>query len=180
MTIIALAGRRIDAVGADPPRFPLGAVDEVRQRVHALLQRSAATWLVSSAACGADLVAHEAARMLNVQQRIVLPFARDEFRRRSVADRPGNWESIFDRLVDELQASANVVQLDLPVDACDTFARTNEIILDEAVRLMTSSTSPALAAVVWEGHSRGLGDTTAAFADAARARGVQVTEVLTT
>jgi hypothetical protein len=57
--VIALAGRRIDAIDAKAARFPLQAVPLVRERVSDLLQREHAKALVSSAACGADLIALE-------------------------------------------------------------------------------------------------------------------------
>ena len=61
----------------------------MRRRIRALLNASAATILVSSAACGADLIALSEARELGLGLRIILPFARDKFRISSVADRPG-------------------------------------------------------------------------------------------
>jgi hypothetical protein len=63
-SVIALAGRRIDAPGADPPRFPLERVSAVRRRLADLLVQEQATALVCSAACGADLAALEAAEQL--------------------------------------------------------------------------------------------------------------------
>ena len=56
-TVVALAGRRIDAPGADPPRFPPERVPAVRQRLVDMLAAEQAAVLVCSAACGADLVA---------------------------------------------------------------------------------------------------------------------------
>ena len=55
--ILAFAGRRMDAAGAAPPRFPLTNVALVRRRIRALLEAHSATAIVSSAACGADLIA---------------------------------------------------------------------------------------------------------------------------
>ena len=58
---IALAGRRVDAADASEPRFPLASVPLVRDRLHAFFTERPAAALVSSAACGADLVALEVA-----------------------------------------------------------------------------------------------------------------------
>src|SRR5262245_24018604 len=55
--IIAMSGRRIDAKDAKATRFPLKNVALVKQRLDELFARVAATALVSSGACGADLVA---------------------------------------------------------------------------------------------------------------------------
>ncbi len=55
--VVSPAGRPVDADGTDAPRFPLGNVPLVRQRLAALLARERAVAVVCSAACGADLVA---------------------------------------------------------------------------------------------------------------------------
>src|SRR5438552_4042532 len=95
MIIVALAGRRIDAEGA-PARFPLDQAPRVRERLDALLLELRPAALVCSAACGADLLALEAAAALNIPARIVLPFEPGRFRTSSVVDRPGDWGPRFD------------------------------------------------------------------------------------
>jgi hypothetical protein len=67
--VIALAGRRIDAPDAETPRFPLAAVPFVREQLDALFADRGATALVCSAACGADLVALDAATELGLRCR---------------------------------------------------------------------------------------------------------------
>jgi hypothetical protein len=98
-SIIALAGRRIDASGTTPPRFPLSNVEEVRSRLAGAFVRLHAVGLVCSGACGADLVALEAAEQLGMRRRVVLPFVPDRFRKSSVVDRPGDWGRVFDRQI---------------------------------------------------------------------------------
>ena len=79
MIIALLAGRRVDAIGAKRTRFspePEGG-ERVRQRLHAMLISKGSIALVSSAACGADLLALEEAGPLGPSaQKIVLPFSR--------------------------------------------------------------------------------------------------------
>ena len=60
--VVALAGRRIDPEPTLTARFPFDQVDRVRIRITAQLRRSHAVALVSSAACGADLVALQIAQ----------------------------------------------------------------------------------------------------------------------
>src|SRR5690242_11161154 len=132
MTIVALAGRRIDADGAQPARFPLQHAARVRHRLDELFTRVSSTSLVSSAACGADLLAQEAAGALRLDRWVVLPFDRTEFRRRSVVDRPGDWGQRFDRLIDDLAPQGHIVNLGLPPDAADAYRQANEAILAEA------------------------------------------------
>ena len=73
-SIIALAGRRIDTPGTNPPRFPLDSVPLVRARIAELLRVERAAAVVASAACGADLIALEEAERIGIRRRIVLPF----------------------------------------------------------------------------------------------------------
>src|SRR5450432_2011251 len=91
--IIALAGRRVDPVHAKQQRFPAASknVEIVRERIRIILQTEGATVLVSSAACGADLLALSEAGALGLRRRVVLPYDRKEFRATSVTDRPGEW-----------------------------------------------------------------------------------------
>jgi hypothetical protein len=79
-TVLALAGRRIDANGANPARLPFTQVEAVRQRLRKLFVDERASAIVCSAACGADLVPLEVAGKLGVRRRVVLPFSKDQFR----------------------------------------------------------------------------------------------------
>src|SRR5262245_66089037 len=87
--IIALAGRRIDAPDAPTPRFPSENVRLVQSRLADLFAREGATALVSSGACGADLVALEVAGARGMQRRVVL--ARSEERRVGKECRSRRW-----------------------------------------------------------------------------------------
>ena len=111
-TTIALAGRRIDAPDAETPRFPLANVPLVRDRLRAFFVERGAGTLVCSAACGADLVALEAAESLGMRRRIVLPFDPARFRQTSVTDRPGDWGPTYDRLVETARREGDLVVLE--------------------------------------------------------------------
>jgi predicted acylesterase/phospholipase RssA len=164
-SVIALAGRRVDAPGTDPPRFPLEEVPLVRSRLADLLVQEGAAVLVCSAACGADLVALEEAERLGLRRRIVLPFPPERFRNTSVVDRPGNWGPVFDRMVAAAQARGDLVVL--PAEAGDdeaAYAAANQAIVREATAIARGdSLHGPLAVLVWEGTARANGDTTAGF-----------------
>lgn len=178
--VVALAGRRIDATDADAPRFPLNRIDRARQDVRALLKARAVTTLVSSAACGADLIALDVARELGLRRRIVLPFAPAEFRASSVTDRPGDWGRIFDAEVAHARGVGDLVVLEDAGEGSDAYAAANAAILDEAAGAARQEGDlPLLAVLVWDGRSRGEGDLTEAFGALARSRGVEVTEIRT-
>src|SRR4051794_31463752 len=97
-SVVALAGRRPDPPDAPQPRFPLANVPRVREELGALL-RPGVHALVCSAACGADLLALQAAGEAGIDRHVVLPFDAGTFRATSVADRPGDWGPLYDEVV---------------------------------------------------------------------------------
>ena len=153
--VVALAGRRIDLPEAQVPRFPLANVQEVGRRICEALCKMHAVALVCSAACGADLVALEQARLLGLRRRIVLPFAPERFRETSVVDRPGDWGPAYDQQVAATAAAADLLVLDSATGGDAAYAAANETIIREAharivARLALSTTegrsvAPALA-----------------------------------
>jgi hypothetical protein len=185
MTVIALAGRRIDPAGSGIPRFPLHMIPDVRGRLRRRLEELSADTLVCSAACGADLLALETARDLGMRRRVVLPFDRSRFRETSVTDRPGEWGTLFDRLMDEAVAAGDLVVLQSADDA-GAYAATNRVIFDEAFTLargrpglVAEGRVSVVAVVVWEGRSRGGKDLTENFLELARASDVPIVTILT-
>jgi hypothetical protein len=178
MTIIAAAGRRVDAPDASPPRFPLANRDAIRERVRAALIEHQATGIVASGACGADLLVQEVARELDLPfRRMILPFAADTFRHSSVDDRPGDWGPLFDALLAELAARGDVVTLAEDPSGDAAYAAVNRVILAEAGRIAGVSTPIVL--LIWDGISRGEGDLTAGLGILARERSWPIAEVLT-
>ena len=188
--VVALDGRRVDPPYADNPRFPPENVGLVRERLRSLLQDRRAAALVCSAACGADLVALEAAGTLALRRRVVLPFDPERFRETSVVDRPGEWGPLYDRVIETVTRADDLVVLEDAGEGGAAYAAANERILDEALTLTGvgaargSKPAPmppekALAVIVWEGRSRGDDDATEQFATSARGRGLTVEEILT-
>jgi hypothetical protein len=179
--VIALAGRRIDSPDAATARFPAANVPAVKAQLHDLFHKTAASALVSSAACGADLVALEEAGRMGLRRRVVLPANKEEFRENSVVDdgRPADWGLFYDRITTDVGAADDLVVLQDQPAGDAPFVAANSRILDEAVALGRATNENVLAVLVWEGRSRGLGDLTEAFGAAARERGLPVTEVYT-
>lgn len=176
--IIALAGRRVDSAEAQEPRFPLPNVESVRTRVRAVLQEKGATALVSSAACGADLIALREAGQLGLRRRVILPSERRRFRETSVTDRPGDWGPLYDQILDAVEAAGDLVVLQNRPDD-EGYSAANRAILDEALALATAVHEPATAILVWDGVPRDDHDLTEQFGIEARKRGLEVTEIRT-
>jgi hypothetical protein len=182
-SVIALSGRRIDAVDAQQTRFPLSAAQLVRLRIAELLRREGARVLVCSAACGADLIALEEAGRLGVRRRVVLPFAPERFRETSVTDRPGDWGRVFDRVVTEARHAGDLVVVKLGDNEDEAYASANKAIVREAQTLCRNGPLGAgrrpIAAIVWEGAPRTGDDMTEGFRRLAAEAGFDERIILT-
>jgi len=94
---VAFTGHMIDAAGRETPRFPAALESAVAARLRACVATWHAPVVFSSAASGSDLLMIEAALDTGAEVNIVLPFARDEFVRTSVAPAGAAWVPRFDR-----------------------------------------------------------------------------------
>jgi hypothetical protein len=177
-SVIALAGRRVDAPHSREVRFPPQNAPMVGGRLRRCFQKGVRV-LVCSGACGSDLLALEVASELGIRRRVLLPFARTFFRETSVADRPGDWDVRFDRALDEVERQGDLVILGYKQSDAAAYARTNAAIVDEALRIARLEGKLAQALVVWDGESRGSSDLTADFLDKARGKGMPILQVLT-
>src|SRR5208283_933329 len=179
--IVALAGRRVDAVDSKESRFaPTKETGQVvRQRIRTLLETQSAIGLVSSASCGADLLALSEAGSLGLRRRVVLPYDRWKFRATSVTDRPGDWGFLYDKVLDEVEKSGDLLVIQ-PNSEDNAYAQTNHVIDDEARALGLQLHQAVTAVLVWDKKSRGEGDLTEEFANYARTKGIPIVDVPTT
>jgi hypothetical protein len=182
--IVAVAGRRIDAADAQVARFPLKNVSRVRGDLADVLQHHRASAVVSSAACGADLIALEEAERLGLRRRIILPFSPSEFRITSVTDRPGNWGVLYDRLVAITEQTGDLVVLDHPVAAVDggAYLTATMRIIQEAemlARLKQTERCTLIAVTIWDGAVRPGNDITNIFRICAMKAGFEDIVILT-
>ncbi len=178
LSVIALAGRRVDAPDARQVHFPPKNVPMVEERIRKCFEKGVRV-LVCSAACGSDLLALGVASELGIRRRVVLPFARSLFREKSVADRPGDWGERYDRVLNQVEQQRDLVILGCEPADPDVYSRTNAAIVDEALRISRQEGKLAGAMAVWDGKSRGSDDLTAQFLDEARAKGMPILELLT-
>jgi hypothetical protein len=177
--VVALAGRRIDSA-TTPERFPLRCRIRVAGLIRDALIESGAHVLVSSAACGADLLALEAAGALGIRCRVVLPSDVAAFRTRSVVDRPGDWGPLFDRIVSEAEDAGDLVRLELDGSVQSAYQDVNRALLSEGAALAAQTDAAArVAMIVWEGQPRDANDLTENFRRKAIAQGWRTREILT-
>ncbi len=176
-TVTALAGRRIDAKAAREKRFPPENESLVAKRIRNILRGTASTGVVSSAACGADILALECAGELRLTRRVVLPFPRERFRETSVADRGEEWGRRFDAILSSLDKD-DIVEMNLEGSEDDAYAAANIRILDEAAN--TAAGQTVIAMVVWNDLPRGgTADLTDAFRKLALNREIETISVPT-
>ena len=175
--VAALAGRRPDAVDAETPRFPLANIATVRAKLRELFISQRCTQLVCAAACGADLLALEAATELGIQIHIVLPFPTRDFREMSVVDRPGEWGELYDRMVTKAKEQGHLYLLGYKPTDKTAFSKTTKAIINHALKIAQGA--QVWAVVVWEGKSRGEEDETQEFAELSHEMGFHKVEVLT-
>ena len=190
-TIVAFAGRRIDATDVKTQRFPLTQVDVVQKKIEELFHRDNVKTLTCSAACGADLIALQVAQKLGIHSRIILPFVSERFRVTSVMDRPctqeWNWGILFDQVIDIAQEKGELVVVETDEAYQKAYQAVNRAILNEALqqgRIQAGTGAPqefyeVQAVIAWDGHARGPRDLTLHFAQEARSRGLVVKEILT-
>lgn len=135
--------------------------------------------MISSAACGTDLIALEVGAELGLRRIVFLPHDPDIFRERSVLDRAPTWGSRYDRAIESVRTAGHLHNLGLAGTGDVLYRATNDAMLAEALRLAEASRLEAVAIVVWNGESRGPEDLTDHFRQMARIRSIPIDEVST-
>jgi hypothetical protein len=179
--VIVSAGRRVDPADAATKRFPAENVAAVRARIEEVLKRERPVAIVSSAACGADLLLLQASIQLELSHEIaelrrfvLLPSPPEEFRRSSVIDRPGDWGEIYEQVLHE--SSVEVLKL---AEGHEGYTQTNLKLFDRALAMAAEYGTAVHALVIWNKESRGPDDVTAHFLEEAKRRHIPVTEIST-
>ena len=176
MTVVAFAGRRVDATSAHTSRFPVTSIEMVASRIRDTLRTLDASVLVASAAAGADLLASREAGALGLRRRVVLPVTPAEFVADSVADRPGEWARLFETIVADAERAGDLVVLSAG-NGYDGYAAVTDAIITETRAIADALKLQTAALVAWDGQSRGDGDLTDVFRQHATASGLVVHEI---
>ena len=176
----AIAGRRIDARDAEITRFPPERAPTVKGALKKVLSERGIGFVVTSAACGADILALEASVELGIRFRIILPFRRERFLVSSVVDRGADWGRRYGALLALAEARGDVVELEA-VDGDDdaAYGRATERILEEARVFARDHESTPMAIAVWDEQRRDGGDATMDFLESASRGGFEVLSVST-
>ena len=176
--IVVLAGRRVDKDGAVPVRFPLANVPTVRERLKSVFEHQNCTTLVTAAAAGVDLIGLQVAGELGMRRRILLALPVEHFRTVSVADRPGDWGPVFDRIIHEAESTGDVTILG-DSDTKESFMQANRAIIREAAQMANDNHLRRIAVIAWDGQPRGADDVTADFKEYAADQEFTIIEIST-
>ena len=130
--------------------------------------------IVSSAACGADLLLLDVADEMHVPRHVLLPSTPEEFRVSSVTDRPGNWGELYSKAL----RTSSVEVLKMP-QGQEGYLETNLKLLDRAQVLAKRKQTTVEALVVWNKEPRGADDVTAHFLEQARLRKMPILQIST-
>lgn len=179
-SILAFAGRRIDAPDTAPARFPVQNVARVERALAQLFDARAPAVIVGSGACGADILILEAARARGVRTHLVLPFAAARFRETSVVDRGAEWGPRFDQALAYAERNGRVLMIPAADGGNDeAYARATEAIFAEAEQLAHALNATCAALAVWDQSPRGSADATLQFLDLARQQQLECVEIST-
>lgn len=179
-TIVAVAGRRVDAPGTDPPSFPSAALASVSSRIDEFLDGHAVRTVVASCSSGADILLLEAAAARGLGTRIILPFSIERFRETSVIDRGAEWGTRYDKLIASATHNGDVVVLpEVQGRADDVSGRVTRKIIEETVRIAKLLHARTLAVAIWEQKARSTHDATQDFLKQARRAKLKVEEIST-
>lgn len=94
--VVHFCGHRIAPAG-ESGRFPAGAEDAVAAQIDSEVATRGARYAYGALASGADILWAESFLAHGAELHVVLPFARDEFVRTSVADSGPGWVERFER-----------------------------------------------------------------------------------
>jgi hypothetical protein len=162
--VVAFTGHMIDATDRERPRFPA----HLEAAVASTLRERAARWhapvVFASAACGADLLMLEAALDAGAEVNVVLPFAREEFVRTSVAPAGPRWIERFDAA---LARASRVILATSEGYLGDDVLYEHAALLVEGLALLRASqleTEPAMLAVLDADGPEAVGGTRQAVA----------------
>jgi hypothetical protein len=107
--IMSFAGHMIDQPSRWPVRFPAHAEQAVQKSMQDILLRYEPEIVVSSAACGGDIIFAEQALSVNSSLYIILPFEdREDFIARSVSFAGDGWVRRFNHVCQKAKAVLHV------------------------------------------------------------------------
>lgn len=135
----------------EPGRFPDALQQQVAEAIRARLDRHDAGFLCGSLACGADILFAEAALERKAELHVVLPFAREDFVRLSVACGGPGWVGRFESCL--RQATSVTWATDANHDGDNSlFTYASRIAMGQAVLIARRIGGGLHQVAVWDGQ----------------------------
>lgn len=177
--VVVGAGHMLDAPDRPHPRFPREREPAVAREVLAVLVEEGVgpgDLVLTSGACGADMLIAEAGLGLGAHVRLLLPLPAEQVAQRSLAGWRGELEPRLWALLERCEVREQSRELGRPPAGTDAYERANVWCLSTA-RVEAGDTRP-LALVVWDGSDAADGrGGTAHFVHQARRLGARVRTV---
>lgn len=147
---VVFTGHMIDRPGRRPPRFPPAREGAVARAIAAALEACDGRVGYAAAACGSDILFHEALAERGGESHVILPFRAEQFRRESVDVAPG-WSERFERV---LARATEVVTVSAEAFAGGGAFRYGDLVLHGLARMHAERLGGALAGLaVWDGRA---------------------------
>jgi class 3 adenylate cyclase len=150
-SVVHYCGHRIDPVGAEPGRFPAGSEQAVATAIAGAVGNDPPGFAYGSLANGADIICAEALLEAGAELHVVLPFARDEFVRSSVAEAGNGWVARFERCL-AAATSVNYATDDAYLDDDVLYRYASELAMGLALLRARYVDAPARQIAVWDGE----------------------------
>lgn len=100
-SVVMFVGHMVDQPDRKVPRFPQQVEGAVKEAIRTRLRRLDPQFGYASAACGSDILFHEAMLEGNRESHVVLPYERESFVKDSVElVESGDWTARFERIMD--------------------------------------------------------------------------------
>jgi hypothetical protein len=167
---VVFSGHLIDKPHRDPPRFPepksTAAGIAIRQALEKIQAATGAAELhgIAAAACGGDILFHEACRELRIPSELYLGIPVDAFQQTSVAFAGKDWIARYQKLVRDLPV--HILYPQETADAAnEVWEKANQWMLDTA---LPAGGANVTLLVLWDGNKGETGGT-AHMIDVARA-----------
>lgn len=149
--VVAFSGHMLDRPGRAVPRFPPELEAWAAQRIAEELDHLGARIGFGSAACGGDLLFHEAILARGGEANVELPCAIDEFIDASVTVAGGNWLDRFHKVLDRAE-SVEILGEQCAADNSMAFECCNRVVFGLArMRAEALKTRPVLLGL-WDGR----------------------------
>ena len=171
-TLLVFAGHMIDGATRPIPRFPASYVSEVKREIVRRLDETDACIGYCSAACGSDLLFIEAMHERGAEVNVVLPYAKTDFLRSSVAFAGPEWTLRFEEALAQANSVRYVTEESLQGDET-VFEIMDRVLLGYAALAGGLIGAEPVLLAVWDGKTDnplpgGTADTIARWPDPAR------------